>query len=49
MIASFLGVLELMKVRKLLISGDMDDTNALLDGSTRFILNDEVNIDEISE
>ena len=49
MIASFLGVLELMKIRKLLISGDMDDTNALLDGSTRFILNDEVNIDEISE
>lgn len=41
LIASFLGVLELVKIRKLLIA-DMDEEstdNALLNASTRFILN----------
>ena len=39
LIASFLGVLELIKIRKLLISDDIDSENALLSASTRFILN----------
>ena len=39
LIASFLGVLELVKVRKLLIADDIDADNALLSASTRFILN----------
>ncbi len=40
LIASFLGVLELVKIRKLLVSDDDENTeNALLGASTRFILN----------
>ncbi|MBO7310926.1 MAG: segregation/condensation protein A [Clostridia bacterium] len=40
LIASFLGVLELIKIRKLLVSDDIENTeNALLGASTRFILN----------
>lgn len=39
LIAAFLGVLELVKVRRLLISDDTDEENALLSASTRFILN----------
>ncbi len=39
-IASFLGVLELVKIRKLLVDDDEDGTdNALLRSSARFILN----------
>ena len=41
LIASFLGVLELVKVRKLLIADEIDADNALLSASTRFILNPE--------
>ena len=44
MIASFLGVLELIKVRKLLVAdsvdGEWDKENALLNSSTRFVLNE---------
>ncbi len=40
LIASFLGVLELVKIRKLLVENEeWDGENALLRGSTRFILN----------
>lgn len=39
LIAAFLGVLELVKVRKLLIADDTDGDNALLSTQTRFILN----------
>ena len=56
MIASFLGVLELIKVRKILVEENGEDTdNALLDASTRFIINDNAediepnNYDEIKE
>lgn len=56
MIASFLGVLELIKVRKILVEESGEDTdNALLDASTRFIINDNAediepnNYDEIKE
>ena len=56
MIASFLGVLELIKVRKILVQENGDNTeNALLDASTRFIINDNAddiepnNYDEIKE
>ena len=42
LIAAFLGVLELVKVRKLLIADDTNSENALLSTSTRFILNDEI-------
>ena len=38
-IAAFLGVLELVKIRKLLIADEIDEDNALLSASTRFILN----------
>ena len=38
-IASFLGVLELVKIRKLLIESEGDEDNALLGSKTRFILN----------
>ena len=41
LIAAFLGVLELVKVRKLLIADDTDEDNALLSTKTRFILNPE--------
>ncbi len=51
MIASFLGVLELIKVRKLLVSdsaeGEWEGENALLGASTRFILN--ANAEDIEE
>ena len=47
LIAAFLGVLELVKVRKLLIADDIDSENALLSTSTRFVLNEE--IDEIDD
>lgn len=39
LIAAFLGVLELVKVRKLLLADDPNEENALLSASTRFILN----------
>ena len=46
-IASFLGILELIKIRKLLIADDIDDTNALLRGSTRLIINtDDSTVEE---
>lgn len=51
MIASFLGVLELIKVRKLIVAdtvdGEWDKENALLDSKTRFIINE--NSDDIEE
>jgi hypothetical protein len=51
MIASFLGVLELIKVRKLLIAdsvdGEWNKENALLGADTRFIIN--TNEDDIEE
>ncbi len=48
-IASFLGVLELIKVRKLLVADDIDEENALLNSSTRFILNTDDSTVEESE
>ena len=39
MIASFMGVLELMKVRKILMEENEDDDNAVQGESTRFFLN----------
>lgn len=51
MIASFLGVLELIKVRKLLIAdsvdGEWNSDNALLGADTRFIIN--TNEDDIEQ
>ena len=51
MIASFLGVLELIKVRKLLVAdstdGEWDSENAILGANTRFIIN--ANKDDIEE
>lgn len=51
MIASFLGVLELIKVRKLIVAdtvdGEWNKENALLDANTRFIINE--NPDDIEE
>ena len=51
MIASFLGVLELIKVRKLIVAdvaeGEWDAENALLNSKTRFIINE--NKDDIEE
>ena len=53
MIASFLGVLELIKVRKLLLAdvpdGEWDAENALLGANTRFVLNTDENDVEESE
>ncbi len=49
MIASFLGVLELIKLRRLLVSDDINESNALLDSSTRFILNTDESTIEKSE
>lgn len=47
LIASFLGVLELIKIRKLLISDDIDEENALLRSSTRLIPNpDDSTVEE---
>ena len=48
-IASFLGVLELIKVRKLLVADDIDEENALLNARTRFILNTDDSTVEESE
>lgn len=44
LIASFLGVLELIKTRKLIISDEDDSTdkdNAILDARTRFVINND--------
>ncbi len=51
LIAAFLGVLELVKIRKLLLAdeGDPDVENALLNASTRFILNTDDDTVEESE
>ena len=49
LIASFLGVLELVKIRKLLIADDIDGENAMLNASTRFILNTDDSTVEDSE
>ena len=53
MIASFLGVLELIKVRKLIVAdsvdGEWNKENALLDASTRFIINENASDIEGSE
>ena len=53
MIASFLGVLELIKVRKLIVAdaidGEWDKENALLNSSTRFIINENTSDIEESE
>lgn len=53
MIASFLGILELIKVRKLLVAdnenGEWNKDNALLDGSTRFVINENTDDIEKSE
>jgi len=48
-IASFLGVLELIKTRKLIISddGEEDRENAILSSKTKFIINE--NTDEVDE
>ncbi len=47
LIASFLGVLELVKIRKLLVENDQDGDNALLGKNTRFILNtDDSTVEE---
>lgn len=48
-IAAFLGVLELIKVRKLLVADDIDEENALLNANTRFILNTDDSTVEESE
>lgn len=48
-IAAFLGVLELIKVRKLLVADDIDGENALLGTNTRFILNTDDSTVEESE
>ena len=49
LIAAFLGVLELVKIRKLLVADDIDGENALLSTSTRFILNTDDSTVEDSE
>ncbi len=49
LIASFLGVLELVKIRKLLIADDINEENALLSASTRLILNTDDSTVEKSE
>ena len=50
LIASFLGVLELIKIRKLIISdddGEDEPQNAILDANTRFIINtDDSTVEE---
>jgi segregation and condensation protein A len=48
-IAAFLGVLELIKVRKPLVADDIDGENALLGTNTRFILNTDDSTVEESE
>ena len=47
LIACFLGVLELIKVRKLIVSDELDDTNALLGETTCFVLNEDNSSDEL--
>lgn len=51
MVAAFLGVLELVKVRKLIVAdtenGEWNKENALLGANTRFVINE--NADEIEE
>ena len=49
LIASFLGVLELIKIRKLLIADDIPTDNALLSISTRLVLNEDESTIEQSE
>lgn len=49
LIASFLGVLELIKIRKLLIADDIPTDNALLSISTRLVLNEDDSTVEQSE
>ncbi len=49
LIASFLGVLELVKIRKLLIADEINEENALLKASTRFILNTDSSTVEESD
>lgn len=49
LIASFLGVLELVKVRKILIADEIDAENALLNASTRFILNPESEVEDTED
>ena len=49
LIASFLGVLELIKVGKLVVSDELDETNALLGENTRFVLNDTVELESNQE
>ena len=49
LIASFLGVLELVKIRKLLVENDGESDNALLSANTRFILNTDDSTVEESE
>lgn len=49
LIASFLGVLELIKIHKLIIADDIDEENALLRSSTRLILNTDDSTVEESE
>ncbi len=47
LIAGFLGVLELVKIRRLLIADEDEYENALLGASTRFVLNtDESTVEE---
>ena len=48
-IAAFLGVLELIKIRKLLIADDIDSENALLRSTTRLMLNTDDSTVEESE
>ena len=48
-IATFLGVLELIKIRKLLVADEINEENALLDMNTRFILNTDDSTVEESE
>lgn len=49
LIASFLGVLELIKIHKLIIADDINEENALLRSSTRLILNTDDSTVEESE
>ncbi len=49
LIASFLGVLELIKIRKLLVADDLNEENALLSATTRLILNTDDSTVEESE
>ena len=49
LIAAFLGVLELVKVRRLLVADEIDESNALLHASTRFILNTDEDTVEDAE